>query len=273
MRNAMIALSPLLIGLAVTPAQAADVTGRVELKGGYDEPRATIRFATVREDDFSTSDFGYGLEAGVDLGIADGFLVGLYGGVDFSDAEECKDDVFEDINPGDRACIDSGRNVYAGLRAGLAANEIGLVYIKGGYSRGKFGFSYDDNRVGGNDFEGRGTSSGYHLGAGVEMDVARNVYVKGEFIHTWYEDAIQEELVAGEQVDPTRIQMLFGIGLRFGGAPVMIADAELPPPPPPAPAATQTCADGTVILATDVCPAPPVQAAPPPPAPSSGERG
>jgi iron complex outermembrane receptor protein len=43
-----------------------------------------------------------------------------------------------------------------------------------------------------------------------------------------------------------------------------------PPPPPPAPA-TQTCADGTVILATDTCPA-----APPPPAPppaTSGERG
>jgi opacity protein-like surface antigen len=43
-----------------------------------------------------------------------------------------------------------------------------------------------------------------------------------------------------------------------------------PPPPPPAPA-TQTCADGSVILATSVCPAPPP---PPPPAPAQrGERG
>ena len=40
-----------------------------------------------------------------------------------------------------------------------------------------------------------------------------------------------------------------------------------PPPPPPAPA-TQTCPDGSVILATDVCPAPP-----PPPPPPPGERG
>ena len=44
-----------------------------------------------------------------------------------------------------------------------------------------------------------------------------------------------------------------------------------PPPPPPAPlpppppAATQTCADGSVILATDACPVPPPP--PPPPAP------
>jgi TonB-dependent receptor len=64
----------------------------------------------------------------------------------------------------------------------------------------------------------------------------------------------------------------YAIGLRasFGGG------AHLPPPPPPpmaappapAPEATQTCADGSVILATDACPAPP-----PPPAPTVPERG
>ncbi len=46
---------------------------------------------------------------------------------------------------------------------------------------------------------------------------------------------------------------------------------EAPPPPPPPPA-TQTCPDGSVILATDACPAPPPP--PPPPAPpAKGERG
>ena len=55
-------------------------------------------------------------------------------------------------------------------------------------------------------------------------------------------------------------------------APVVVA----PPPPviveeaPPPPPATQTCPDGSVILATDVCPAPPPP--PPPPAPTP-ERG
>lgn len=43
----------------------------------------------------------------------------------------------------------------------------------------------------------------------------------------------------------------------------------LPPPPPPAPA-TQTCPDGSVILATDTCPAPPAPPPPPPPAPERG---
>ena len=43
-----------------------------------------------------------------------------------------------------------------------------------------------------------------------------------------------------------------------------------PPPPPPEAPATQTCPDGSVILATDACPAPPPP--PPPPAPEP-ERG
>jgi TonB-dependent receptor len=55
----------------------------------------------------------------------------------------------------------------------------------------------------------------------------------------------------------------------FGGA-----AAAPPPPPPPAPAPlppeTQTCADGTVIEATAVCPAAPP---PPPPVPAAPERG
>jgi opacity protein-like surface antigen len=48
-----------------------------------------------------------------------------------------------------------------------------------------------------------------------------------------------------------------------------------PPPPPPAPVAppppaTQTCPDGSVILATDSCPLPPPPPPPPPPAPERG---
>jgi opacity protein-like surface antigen len=54
-----------------------------------------------------------------------------------------------------------------------------------------------------------------------------------------------------------------------GEGPVPIPAAAPAPPPPPAPPATQTCADGSVILATSACPAPP----PPPPPPAPVERG
>jgi opacity protein-like surface antigen len=45
-----------------------------------------------------------------------------------------------------------------------------------------------------------------------------------------------------------------------------------PPPPPPAPPpATQTCPDGSVILATDACPMPPPPPPPPAPEPVRGQ--
>ena len=55
-------------------------------------------------------------------------------------------------------------------------------------------------------------------------------------------------------------------------APAPVSAAAPPPPPPPAAPETQTCPDGSVILATSACPAPPPP--PPPPAPTErGERG
>ena len=53
--------------------------------------------------------------------------------------------------------------------------------------------------------------------------------------------------------------------------PVPAAFVAPPAPPPPAPA-TQTCPDGSVILATDLCRAIPEPVAPPPPA-AIPERG
>ncbi|QIK78147.1 outer membrane beta-barrel protein [Sphingomonas piscis] len=64
--------------------------------------------------------------------------------------------------------------------------------------------------------------------------------------------------------------LLASLTFNFG-APVEPAPVVAAPPPPPAAPATQTCPDGSVVLATDVCPAPPP---PPPPAPApAGERG
>lgn len=66
--------------------------------------------------------------------------------------------------------------------------------------------------------------------------------------------------------------LLASLTYNFGAA----AEAPPPPPPPPPPPApvapaTQTCPDGSVILATSACPAPPPP--PPPPPVERGERG
>jgi opacity protein-like surface antigen len=66
--------------------------------------------------------------------------------------------------------------------------------------------------------------------------------------------------------------LLASLTYNFAGASAPPPPAPPPPPPPPPPAApaTQTCPDGSVILATSACPAPPP---PPPPAPPPVERG
>jgi opacity protein-like surface antigen len=71
----------------------------------------------------------------------------------------------------------------------------------------------------------------------------------------------------------TSHSLLASVIFNFGGpaAPVYVEPVVAPPPPPPA---TQTCPDGSVILATEACPPPPapVYVPPPPPEPTP-ERG
>jgi TonB-dependent receptor len=73
-------------------------------------------------------------------------------------------------------------------------------------------------------------------------------------------------------VSPGYARYTAGARIAFGGEPAPPPPPPPPmaPPPPPPPVATQTCADGSVLLATDACPLPP--APPPPPAPAP-ERG
>ena len=63
--------------------------------------------------------------------------------------------------------------------------------------------------------------------------------------------------------------LIYNFGATAAAAPVAP-----PPPPPPAPEApaTQTCPDGSVIMATSTCPVPPPPPPPPPPV-QRGERG
>ena len=78
-------------------------------------------------------------------------------------------------------------------------------------------------------------------------------------------DAIEDD-IKNYKVYPI---LQLALGYRFGGAqpaPEYVAPVVAEPVAPAAPA-TQTCADGSVILATDMCPPPP------PPPPSAGERG
>jgi opacity protein-like surface antigen len=272
MRKAILLLPLLLATASATPA-IAQVSARGELKIGYDEPRARVRPGlTIAPEEFGFGGLAAGAEAGVDVNIGNALIVGPYVGADFSGAKGC---VHERFFEGDEICMKSNRNLYAGLRAGLVVTELGLVYVKGGLSRGRFGVTFDDGDPNTDfDFSSRDTISGHHFGGGVEVNVSSNVYLKGEYIYTKYKDGFRDVLGGVDQVfHPSRHQLMAGVGFRLGGmAPPPPPVVEVAPPPPPAPEApaTQTCPDGSVILATDVCPPPPP---PPPPPPTPGERG
>jgi OOP family OmpA-OmpF porin len=80
-------------------------------------------------------------------------------------------------------------------------------------------------------------------------------------------------LTTDEHAKFRAFSLLASVTYNFGSpAPPPPPPMALPPAPPPAAApATQTCGDGSVILATDSCPAPPPP--PPPPAPAPAQRG
>ena len=66
--------------------------------------------------------------------------------------------------------------------------------------------------------------------------------------------------------------LVYNFNSREAAAPIPAA-APAPPPPAPVAPATQTCPDGSVILATSACPAPAAPPPPPPPPAQRGERG
>jgi opacity protein-like surface antigen len=269
-------VAPLLAGSAMSPAyaQVANISGRAEVRVGYDEVRPKVSV----EDQQFTNNFGvhgidYGAEVGADVRVSDVILAGVYAGVDNSTTHNCTHGIIPEFG-NDKGCADAKLEYTAGLRVGFDPGG-GLIYVKAGYSHAKFGVTFtcltsclalDDNTL---LFDKQKGVNGWHIGAGVELNVTRSVYVKAEYVHHQFQGINDTaEIFGAGRANITREQVLVGVGLRFGGE---VAPPPPPPPPlPPPPPATQTCPDGSVIPASATCPPPPP---PPPPPPAPAERG
>jgi len=145
-----------------------------------------------------------------------------------------------------------------GLRAGTQITPDTLVYGKAMFvvnEQRKY-FDADD---GIHSYYNHYRTRGWQAGLGVEQMLSDHFYVKAEGRYSNY------------RTNSSRLTGMLGLGVLFG--PAAPAPVVVPPPPvveTPPPPATQTCPDGSVILATDVCPAPPPPPPPPPPAPERG---
>lgn len=160
---------------------------------------------------------------------------------------------------------DDGFSVYAGPGAGWARVKMSNIAPAGG------------------TFDIEGSDSGLALQgvAGIRYAITPqlDVGLKYRYFRSHrleYSNIINELNASGITYDArSRFRshsLLFSIIYNFAepAAPPPPPPPPMPPAPPPPPPATQTCPDGSVVLATDVCPVPPP--APPPP-PAAPERG
>ena len=251
-----------LVLVAGMTAQQANAQG-IALRGvRADASVALDRFYSEGRND---NQLGYGASLGVDTFVGDNFVLGVEGTFLNSRAENIGRD-----GPGE-ARRKSFEEWGGAIRAGVMMTPSTLVYAKGGFvvNEQRKAFNADPVATPGipvntafGDYYNHYHTKGYVVGGGIEQMLGSRLYAKAEGRYANY------------KTNSSRLTGLIGLGVLFGptAAPVEVI-APPPPPPPPAPEpvapATQTCPDGTVILATDVCPAPPP---PPPPAPEP-ERG
>lgn len=131
------------------------------------------------------------------LGTPDGFMYGAALGYDFNlgsviagvDAEITDSTVKRSFAGGS---IKADRDLYIGARVGMPIGDTALAYVKAGYTNARFSAL----GVGEN-------GDGVRVGAGLEYKLAANLYVKGEYRYSNYQDDVERHQVVG------------GVGLRF----------------------------------------------------------
>lgn len=203
-----------LAGLAFsTQAAAQDFGGlRVEGRVGYQSVNLEADFEDDDEElggDASEGGFAYGAEIGFDIQASPAFLVGAYAGLALSEVERCTE-VFGE----DEGCLEAGRTITAGIRAGLPVGASTLVYGKLGYSNTRVRVRYDDFEDILGDFELSEEGGGWHAGAGFELGFGGNLYGKAEYVFTNSSGSFSEAGAAGS-LDADRHEFVAGLGIRF----------------------------------------------------------
>lgn len=186
MRSYLVAFASLAAIAAATPAAAEGF--RAEIHGGWDHVSA----ADVGEDAIV-----YGVGLGYDVNVGQKAFVGVDLSLDDSTAKECETGV---IVADDIMCVKAGRDLAAGIRAGVNVSERGKLYALGAYTNARVKVAYDD---GDDSFAEAENLDGFRLGAGYEHLLTDKVYGKVEYRYSNYE------------ADFERHQLLFGIGVNF----------------------------------------------------------
>ncbi len=293
-----------------SPALAKDNSGYVGLEGGILLPQkqdinASIDFTDATVTDFPDNDVGrFKFKKGIDVDLIGGYDFGMFRLEGELGYKRAKNKSFS-VDPAFVTAFNSGAGTtltgddfsvggHASVLSGMvnALLDVGGNDGIGGYAGVGAGYAHVK------EFSDSDNSFAWQLLAGVYAPVSNNIDVglKYRYFSTGnlhFNDSATFAAGAGPcgpvgtPVACSGGTTSFGVNdkfrshsllaslvYNFGGGAVEAAPPPPPPPPPPpvveAPA-TQTCPDGSVILATSACPAPPPP--PPPPPATSGERG
>ncbi|WP_445191044.1 outer membrane protein [Sphingomonas sp. Tas61C01] len=203
MRTLILATAAAAAALVANPVLAQDVarapfTGpRVEGLVGYDNLRDGSDGRSDGRDGVV-----YGAAVGYDVQVG-GAVLGVEGEITDSSTNVRTSDL---LVANDSLRLDAGRDLYAGGRLGYAINPRTLAYVKGGYTNARLETRYVSGATSQND---KFDLEGYRVGAGLELAVSGNAYVKGEYRYSHYGN------VEGYDTDLDRHQLLAGVGVRF----------------------------------------------------------
>ncbi|MGI8931526.1 MAG: outer membrane protein, partial [Sphingomicrobium sp.] len=243
--------------LLASPAMARDRTLYLGIEGGLlwaKDVNLDLNTPTARIDNFISIDhkMGYDIDAlfGYDAGYARAELELGY--------KRASHDEYSSRGQGTTIFDGDGSTRYISIMTNLLldfGNEDGLSFYAGpgaGFAWGKFQINHGS---GSDLFRYGGTA--WQLIAGVRYAVSPNMDVGAKYRY----------------FHPSRIKESAGVDSSLRGRftshsilASLIYNFYTPPPPPPAPPpplppapppAMQTCYDGSMILATDVCPPPP----------------
>lgn len=201
---------------AIAQSNAAFTGPRAEVIAGYDvsEAGSSIDDDTSIDNEQSIDGIVYGGALGYDVALG-GVVVGAEAELTGSTAEtEFEDGDFEGFGFGN---VETGRDLYLGVRAGVLASPRMLVYGKGGYTNAKYNLRSNDGTT---QFTQDLDADGWRVGAGAEYALSPNTFAKLEYRYSNYEEAeIDFEGDAPDtdrfDIDTDRHQVVVGFGYRF----------------------------------------------------------
>lgn len=271
MRKLAIAMALASTALAA-PAVARDGSWYVGVEGGamLAEDSDFNSFYSFRGNDVEEA-LTFDYKTGVDLDLIGGYDFGAFRAE--AEAGYKRASIDEIIPEGGVVgvnSVDGSVRIYsamANLLLDFGSDDGFSGFVGGGVGVANVRYKIDLG-TGSNVGVGSGSDSdrsfAYQAIAGVRKSIGPNVDVGLKYRY-FIAPKLNYDIDFGEVRGKYKSHSLLASLIFNFAAPAVILPPAPPPPPPPPPPATQTCPDGTVILATDICPAPPPPPPPPPP--------